>query len=817
MINKEKFLIRNSGVAAIFLSIFLCCLSACDSGSKRGDQKTTEAENEKVHALLIILGNDSEIQESVEKNSQAITALLRQVSRSCEVHMTVMTSKPGLEGEVSEKVLANTDVTFSNSPRQLGIIKPQQAKDWVRNVKTRPADTLLVYYTGHGTMDKYGTHDLHFDPGTDLLLTRQWLAEELRAKPARLTMLITDTCSENVEAENPLARGGVTLADVRPNAKFYAKNLFLQHSGTLDITAASPGQRAYADNVVGGHFTNALTEALIPESDTNGDNFLSWNEIFVVTRTKTDELNKEASATFSTTLQQQIKMEGQTPLAASLPEPMPGSTQPEEPPLRIEKPVETHVILNFTSVPSGAMVSIDGAVVGQTPLKNYEFEMDTQSTKEIEVTVEAYGYEAFVKKFSVPRGKPFDREFELTPIAEEDMETLFEQAKREERLKVELAESKVTRAKLEEEINRLHKKIEENPTMLNFTSTPSGAEVSIDGFVVGKTPLKNYELKTDGKSTKEIEVTIKAAGYTDTVKKFRVPRGKPFKWEFPLTKKVTEIPKTIIGQDGADMVLITAGEFQMGSNDGEANEQPVRTVDVDAFYMDKYEVTNAQYKKFVDANPQWRKDSIADRFHNGSYLKTWSGNNYPSGEADHPVVSVSWYAAMAYSKWAGKRLPTEAEWEKAARGGLFGKKYPWGNTIDARNTNYNRNVGGTKVVGSYGANGYGLYDMAGNVWEWCLDVYDRDFYLHSPRENPVSGSPRENRVFGVSPRENRVFGGGSIQSILDNYSNNESSRVLRGGSWGNGASNVRCANRNSTAPAVTNSYIGFRCARTVSH
>ena len=217
------------------------------------------------------------------------------------------------------------------------------------------------------------------------------------------------------------------------------------------------------------------------------------------------------------------------------------------------------------------------------------------------------------------------------------------------------------------------------------------------------------------------------------------------------------------------MVLISADEFQMGSNDGDDNEKPVHTVQVDAFYMDKYEVTNAQYKQFVDANPDWRKDRIDNRFHNGLYLKHWNGNTYPRGKADHPVVWVSWYAATAYAEWTGKRLPTEAEWEYAARGGLAGKKYPWGDTIDASKANYNENVNDTTVVGNYAPNGYGLYDMAGNVFEWCQDTWDSD----------------------------------------------KSNHVLRGGSWRGNAQNVRCARRDADTPPYASDYLGFRCVRAV--
>ena len=250
------------------------------------------------------------------------------------------------------------------------------------------------------------------------------------------------------------------------------------------------------------------------------------------------------------------------------------------------------------------------------------------------------------------------------------------------------------------------------------------------------------------------------------------------------------------------MVLIPAGQFQMGTNDEAADndEQPVHTVHLDAFYMDTYEVTNAQFKAFVDANPQWQKDNIEDRFHNGEYLYFWSGNNYPSGKADHPVTDVSWYAAMAYAEWAGKRLPTEAEWEYAARGGLEGQKYPSGNTLSTGEANYNRHVGDTTPVGQYAANGYGLYDMAGNVWEWCLDEYDADFYFVSrDSRNPISGAR-------------------TIQWILDNFTSipTNSSRVLRGGSWFSVARNLRVANRDRDAPTGTSDYDGFRCARAVT-
>ena len=233
------------------------------------------------------------------------------------------------------------------------------------------------------------------------------------------------------------------------------------------------------------------------------------------------------------------------------------------------------------------------------------------------------------------------------------------------------------------------------------------------------------------------------------------------------------------------MVLIPAGTFEMGSNDAEADddEQPVHTVHLDAFYMDKHEVTNAQFKAFIDENPEWRKHWIADSHHDGKYLVSWVGNDYPFGTADHPVVEVSWFAAMAYAKWAEKQLPTEAQWEYAARGGLAGKKYPWGDAEPtSADANYDGNVWGTTPVGEYPANGYGLYDMAGNVKEWCSDTYDADFYAKSDeRRNPTA------------------FSGSGV--------------VARGGAWYLIARGLRVADRIGYTARATSDGLGFRCVR----
>ena len=263
-----------------------------------------------------------------------------------------------------------------------------------------------------------------------------------------------------------------------------------------------------------------------------------------------------------------------------------------------------------------------------------------------------------------------------------------------------------------------------------------------------------------------------------------------------------------------EMVFIPGGDFQMGTSDTMRerygyikdilhiynwidDEQPLHTVHLDSYYMDRYPVTNRQYREFIIANPEWQKGHINQLnsvYRDVNYLRDWNGNNYPRWKGNHPVTSVSWYAAMAYAQWKGKRLPTEAEWENAARGGLHNKKFPWGNTIDKTKANYGRKIGKTTPVDKYPPNQYGLYDLSGNTMEMVLDEYNAHYYSISPRLNPVSGAD-------------------SIQEIIDDHKKVVTKRVVRGGSWASHIPEVRVSDRNSTAPDSTGELGGFRCVK----
>ena len=223
-------------------------------------------------------------------------------------------------------------------------------------------------------------------------------------------------------------------------------------------------------------------------------------------------------------------------------------------------------------------------------------------------------------------------------------------------------------------------------------------------------------------------------------------------------------------KDGAELVWIPGGEFMMGEGNAAHKQR------VDGFWMYAKEVTNAQFHTFLQANPQWTRGRIDRKYHGGDYLKHWRGDQPPGDKLDHPVVYVPWYAAKAYAEWAGGRLPTEAEWEYAARGG---KQFEYGTAtgeISPELANYFSR--GTKLVGSYRPNPFGLCDMAGNVWEWCSSLYkEYPYRSNDGRENP----------------------------------NDSGARVLRGGSCFLITVFLRAAYRNNHFPSNCHYIIGFRC------
>ena len=270
--------------------------------------------------------------------------------------------------------------------------------------------------------------------------------------------------------------------------------------------------------------------------------------------------------------------------------------------------------------------------------------------------------------------------------------------------------------------------------------------------------------------------------------------------------KSADVPTSEPAHQG--LVLIKAGSFAMGSAAGMPDEAPVHQVDVKQFWIDSHEVTNAEFAKFVAAT---NYQTEAEKFgwsgvfdlKTGEWQKTngadWRHPDGPVSEAKsgEPVCQISWNDAAAFAKWAGKRLPTEAEWEYAARGGLAGKQYVWGDDLRPNGkpvANWwqghfpEQNTGedgfiSRAPVGSFPPNGYGVYDMAGNVWEWCADWFDENYYQHTSNTNPTG------------PADGKE-------------------RTIRGGSWmcsENYCTNYRPAARSHATPDSGLNNLGFRC------
>jgi formylglycine-generating enzyme required for sulfatase activity len=232
------------------------------------------------------------------------------------------------------------------------------------------------------------------------------------------------------------------------------------------------------------------------------------------------------------------------------------------------------------------------------------------------------------------------------------------------------------------------------------------------------------------------------------------------------------------------MVLIPAGQFWMGRAQFQwlfdrnteierdrLDDGPAHQVYLDSFFIDTHEVTHEEYFRFLKAT-------------GGKAPWYWPKGEFPAGEERFPVYNVNWEEARAYCAWAGKRLPTEAEWEKAARGGLDRKRYAWGDDDQLRGKGHLNWAVGPVAVGSFPPNGFGLYDVAGNVWEWTSDWYERDYYSGSPDRNPKGP-------------ETGTY------------------KVIRGSGWTDGydARNLMVSHRSYVDPATRAFTIGIRCVK----
>jgi len=262
--------------------------------------------------------------------------------------------------------------------------------------------------------------------------------------------------------------------------------------------------------------------------------------------------------------------------------------------------------------------------------------------------------------------------------------------------------------------------------------------------------------------------------------------------------------------DGS-MVLIHGGTFQMGIDAADVprfqrifriessklfqDELPRHTVTIKDFYMDKNLITNTEFKRFVDANQKLISLLTSEKFDNGNYLQHWKKPDDENSKPDHPVVNVNWHAASLYCRWAGKRLPTEAEWEFAARGGKD-TLFPWGDEQpDETRANFAENVGTTTPVEAYPPNGFDLYDMAGNVWQFLSHDWTK-YPDHAVTGTPQRVNQEALEVAAIHPNAVR--------------------KVIRGGSYAGAPVNLWLEYRDSHPANGSQPFVGFRCAKSAA-
>lgn len=266
-------------------------------------------------------------------------------------------------------------------------------------------------------------------------------------------------------------------------------------------------------------------------------------------------------------------------------------------------------------------------------------------------------------------------------------------------------------------------------------------------------------------------------------------------------------PASVDAVDG--MVLVAAGEFKLGSGDddnwSEEDELPQRVVDLPAFYIDQFEVSNIEYKRFLDATG-WPPPA------------SWVDGLYAENADFYPVVEVSWWDATAYARWMGKRLPTESEWEKAARG-TDGRRFPWGDrfSTDRANNDIDLLPAVSKLEG---ATPYGAVNMSGNVAEWTSSVYAPYPRVEAVLPGEFGGRERESQQRTAVAQDEALRTAGKVldgDPRLRFFSEDElrdvRKRVYRGGSFNSFARFLRCANRESEDPGARWTNLGFRCAR----
>jgi formylglycine-generating enzyme required for sulfatase activity len=654
-------------------------------------------------------------------------------------------------------------------------------------------DLLVLYFSGHGVRDEFGSLYLAFKNTVRARLRSTAIKDDyirgaMDQSRSKRQVVILDCCNSGAFPQGTKAETGGVMG-LTQAFKGY---------GRFVLTASDATQFAWeGDQVIGetdnSLFTHFLVKGLEGEADNDGDGKITVDELYDYAFEEISKITAKQTPTKSASkvegeivLRQNIRLEDTKPIP--LPDDLVNAINSSLPFIR------EGAVSQLESLLKGKNLSL--ARSARLALERMVEEDD--SRKVALAAKKALGDTTDSEKIDLTRTAQLRREkLEMSDRFKAEQEKLqrekaeLEKRLQEEHLARERAEAE-QKAK-EAEIQRLAAQQVKEMQPISSTAQPvvpsrSGLSAwpsfAVWGIVIialgagGYAAFHFLPLTTTPTPTEPLVITQAAPNVPV------IPTEAPVITETPTetataNPTITSIPTEITDGKGIMMVFVQAGDFPMGSSNGNADEKPIHSVYLSAYYIDKFEVTNELYRVCVNAgscNPPVKSGS--------STQSSYYGNSQFN---DYPVVYVTWTMAKNYCEWRGAKLPTEAQWEKAARGS-DGRTYPWGKgAADCQRANYHGNtngcVGGTSPAGNYenGKSPYGAYDMAGNVWEWVADWYSAIYYQTSLTSNPPGPDTGQ-------------------------------SRVIRGGSWTRDNFSIRSTTRVNYAPSYNNFDIGFRCA-----
>src|SRR6266508_2516200 len=661
----------------------------------------------------------------------------------------------------------------------------------------KPSDLLVLYFSGHGVRDEYGSLYLAVKNTNrarlrSTAIKSDFIREDMDQSRSKRQILILDCCNSGAFAQGTKAEigGSVGTASAFEGTGY----------GRVVLTASDSTQFAWeGDQVVGetenSLFTNYLVKGLEGQADTNGDGRITIDELYDYAYEQIVNITpKQTPGKWSYKQQGEIVLRQNIRIEDTKPVPLPDD-------------LLTAMNSSFPYLREGAVSQLDLLLKAKNlslarsarlALERIAAEDDSRRVAQ----AAAKALERSPKTGAEPQKSGADQTAASSRTGQLRREKMEQEIRfKEEQTKLMQEKAGLEKRLQEEQIAR--ERIEAQRKVKEETQpAPAKSPLKLIGIAVAAVMILGI-----GYAAMELLPPLSASSPTETSIATRVPtEGISTATEVPVVIPVTgsDTP-TPTGEEptatqapteavtstasaassektdskGVEMVLVPEGSFQMGGGDpnAEGDEKPIHAVTLNAYYMDKFEVTNARYKACVE-------DGACDPpLH--SYFFSESPNRVYYGNSqydNYPVIYVDWKMAKAYCEWRGARLPTEAQWEKAARGEADTRRYPWeGTDLTCQEANFQKCVNSTSEVGSWqdGKSPFGAYDMAENVWEWVADWYSANYYQNSLSRNP--------------------FGPNSGQS-----------RAVRGGSWAK--YDVRVSSRRGVAPSSATFDIGFRCA-----